>query len=416
MIPRGNVGRVWTVAVTSGLGAWMVQVAVFVWILREYGAPSLALLVLAGQMPAFLLAPGLGTWIDRRDPGPLLRCSIVAQAGVVVVLLAFIHQSLVLFAAGYATFNLVRAAGTTARQRLLYAMIDPGERPAANAVIGSVTGLVTIVGAALGGTMAWVGLGPVLLGAAAIQGFGVFALGSSQPYQGCPHVPLLEPYGRSVRDGFQALRQFPRATSVLLVGMAWGLIGGGYDVLLTDYGVHRLHGGAPGLGVLYVTDGVGVMVGAWLARRLGARWRGHIFASAYLLQGVFWTLFALSARFAIAIPFLLVMRVASGIIIAWDTTLLLETVPDSLHGRVFSLHAATYGAVMRLSLALTGVLLAVVGPEGVAVGAGVGSVLVGVTWWFASGRLWPGDPVPHGDSPSVRRVGQPVHAREARAV
>ena len=83
------------------------------------------------------------------------------------------------------------------------------------------------------------------------------------------------------------------------------------------------------------------------------------------------------------------MRMASGLIIAWDTTLLLDTVPHRLHSRVYSLHTATYGIVGRASLALTALVMAWAGPRAVAVGSGIGSILVGATWWWVQGRRWP---------------------------
>ncbi len=46
------------------------------------------------------------------------------------------------------------------------------------------------------------------------------------------------------------------------------------------------------------------------------------------------------------------MRMVSGLIIAWDPTLLLDTMPARLHSRVYSLHTATYGIVGRASLAI----------------------------------------------------------------
>jgi len=74
------------------------------------------------------------------------------------------------------------------------------------------------------------------------------------------------------------------------------------------------------------------------------------------------------------------------VIIALDTTLLLATVPDRLHGRVYALHTTTYGTVMRASLAITGALLLSVSPRIVTLGAGGASIVVGAIWWLAIGR------------------------------
>jgi hypothetical protein len=83
---------------------------------------------------------------------------------------------------------------------------------------------------------------------------------------------------------------------------------------------------------------------------------------------------------------LAVMRTASGVIIALDTTILLATVPGRLRGRITSLHMTTYGAASRVALAAFAGLLAVTGVRTVGVVAGAASVIVGAAWWSLNGR------------------------------
>lgn len=80
------------------------------------------------------------------------------------------------------------------------------------------------------------------------------------------------------------------------------------------------------------------------------------------------------------------MRFASGFIIALDTGILLDTVPDRVRGRVTSVHMTTYNAVGRPSLAALGVLLTVVDTSTVGFVAGVTSAVFGIGWWLWSGR------------------------------
>lgn len=80
------------------------------------------------------------------------------------------------------------------------------------------------------------------------------------------------------------------------------------------------------------------------------------------------------------------MRLAGGVIIALDTTLLLETVPARLRGRVSSIHMTTYSGMARLSLALFSGLLAVSDVRTVGVCTGVASVVLGAVWWLRRDR------------------------------
>ncbi len=386
-----HVRSLWLSAAGGGLSNWTIQVALFYAVLRLHGASQLAWVVLAGTIPSLLLGPFLGTAVDHWHTARTSQLAGFLQALSLLALAEFIGGSLAGLAFSYAIYNTFNALGSTARQRLLYNVTPPAERATANAAIGGVGGVVTVIGAGLGGSVALFGPIPVLLGAVGLRFVSTLCLLRVWPeLSSITKSTAREPYWLELREGLRALSNFSRATSVILVGIAWGLIGGGYDVLLSDYGVHLLHGGGGGLSTLYVVDGIGVMLGAIVARRVATAWKGHVYGWSYMLQGVFWTLFALSRTLMVAVPLLLVMRFASGVIIAWDTTLLLETVPDRLHGRVYSLHNATYGAVMRVSLALTGTLLALVGARDVAIGAGIGSIAVGLSWWLAVGRKWSG--------------------------
>ncbi len=394
-------GRLWIAAATSGLSQWMVQIALFYSVLHDHGAPALAWVVLLGTLPSFLLGPILGTAADRWSAGRAVQVAGLAQALCLLVLSRAVSGPIPWLVLAYAGSNVLSALEGPSRQRLLYQTVALDERSRANASIGSISGIVTILGALLGGTVGLLGVVPIFLGASLFRLIGTaWLLGLRPRVQArTKSGRRVAPYGSSLKEGFEAIGRFPRATSVLLVGIAWGLVGGGYDVLLSDYGVHLLRGGSMGLATLYVVDGLGVLIGISVSRRLATRLRSHAYGWSYVLQGLFWTFFSLSHSMTMSVPLLFLMRIASGIIIAWDTTLLLETVPERLHGRVYSLHMSTYGGVMRLSLMLTGLLLAVVGPRGVAVGAGCASVMVGLTWWLTVGRRWP------GGSPALEKEG-----------
>lgn len=398
-------GRLWWAAVQIGLSGWMVQVGLFVTLVAVHSAAVMATVILVATLPSLLLGPVVGAWLDQHDVPGLAATASVGQALLLPFIGMLLTHHIIMMTGLYALYNALGSAGTTGRQQLRYRVTPPAQWADVNARLGSITGMTTIVGALLGGTVAIWGLMTLLILAAFLRllSSGLLAslvlLARTRPVEHPPEPH--QSFGRTVRSGFRALRDFPAASSVLIVGIAWGLIGGSYDVLLTDYGVRILHGGGWGVSSLYITDGAGVLLGTLVARWISPSWRPHAYGLAYLLQGLFWTLFAVSHTWRMAIPWLLAMRMASGLIIAWDTTLLLETVPPPFHSRIYSLHNATYGTVGKLSLALTALLLAWAGPEGIAVAAGVGSMLVGTTWWVVIGRRWPPSGVPTTEAKQI---------------
>ena len=172
-------------------------------------------------------------------------------------------------AACYGLLGAANAVWPPARQRWLYALIrEDGSRAAANAAIGSVSGVMTIAGAALGGILSTWNTSAALSAAAGLQVAATLPLLALAPPafpQGAQTDGALRSLRADLAEGFTALRALPLARSVIWIGISWGLIGGAYDVLLAAYVTNDLHGGGLLLGVFYVVDGAAVILGSVLA-------------------------------------------------------------------------------------------------------------------------------------------------------
>lgn len=77
-----------------------------------------------------------------------------------------------------------------------------------------------------------------------------------------------------------------------------------------------------------------------------------VFGWAYLLQGIFFLGFILSDQLIIGIITLFCMRIAGGIIVPLDTTLLQTYTHENMIGKVFSFHYSIYGSLIQLSMFL----------------------------------------------------------------
>ena len=267
--------RLWLATAQIGLSSWMVQVALFAALVSHHSARVMAMVLLVATMPSLLAGPVFGAWLDGRARPELAAWAAGAQAVLLPVMAGLVVHHIILLTGVYAVYNLIGTLGATARQQLRYHLVPPGRWAEVNARLGGVTGITTIVGALLGGTVGLWGLTTVLFVSAAARLGSSILLGSLargvRILNAASDTSSPDP-DYALRDGFRALKRFPAAMSVLLVGIAWGVLGGSYDVLLSDYGVRLLHGGGWGLSGLYATDGLGVLLGAWVARQIRARW------------------------------------------------------------------------------------------------------------------------------------------------
>ncbi|WP_028935551.1 MFS transporter [Pseudonocardia spinosispora] len=387
-LPGGVLPRLWASSALSSAATWVMQIGLFVQVLGHSGIATLAVVELLGTTPSVVVMPFAGVLADRVDARRLAVLSMVIQAaaliGMAVVLDVWRWPLLGML---YAIQGLANTVWPPARQRWLYVVVAPERRVLANGAIGSVGGVTTILGAGVGGVLsAWSPLA-ALWCAAVLQLLAV--------------VPLLRRAGEPVAvvagrgdagasgntgirsdfvAGLRCVRSLPLPRSIIWVGIAWGCIGGAYSVLLAGHVTTDLGGGGPLLGLFYVLDGVAVIVGGIGAARVPPGRHLLVYTLAYLVQGGAWILVFATSSIGVSGGALVVMRLASGVVIALDTTLLLATVPAELRGRVTSLHMTTYAAMARVSLALFGALLTISDPRLLGIGAGVSSLLIGLVW------------------------------------
>lgn len=409
-----DVVLLWSATACMSAAFWMLQISVALHVLAVAGTAALAAVQLAGVLPALLLTPVAGLAADRMPIRPLLLWAVGAQS-IAVVGMAFgaWAGSIPALAVCYAAQSFAMAFWPSARQQWLYGLVEPESRQRANAAFGSLGGIMTIVGAIAAGLVsAW---SPV----AAIGGAAVLmAAGATQLARVRPPVPWAAPnpvaervgdrlrsFASGLREGFGATRRYPLARSVIWIGIAWGFIGGGYTVMLSGHVVDDLGGDAATVGTVFVCDGLAVLAGTVFAGRLRRSAHLPVWAACYVAQGIAWAGFFAAPNLAGAVACLVFMRLASGFIIALDTTILLETVPAEFRGRVTSIHVTTYNATARLSLAALGAALGWVALTTLGIAAGLLATAVGMTWWLLAGSRSQATYTAAPPGVSFRRVG-----------
>lgn len=106
------------------------------------------------------------------------------------------------------------------------------------------------------------------------------------------------------------------------------------------------------------------------------------FGWAYLLQGIFFLGFILSDQLIIGIITLLCMRIAGGIIVPLDTTLLQTYTQENMIGKVFSFHYSIYGSLIQLSMFITGWFLEILSPQVIGSLLAICCIFVSFIWLF----------------------------------
>jgi Transmembrane secretion effector len=352
--------RVWLGESVSGVGDAAFTVA-FAWLVLSATGSAAAL---AGTLTAGALTRGVlllvgGAAVDRVSARTALLLAHLVR-GVAVGALAVAAAGRPPVALLVLTAVVVGAAGALAAPAgvaILPALVAPDRLPRANALV-SVSEQVAFAVGPLGAGALVAGSGAALPLALDAGTFGLAAL----TVLGAPAVRA-EPSGPLWTDigaGLRWAARTPQVRAVLIVvGAATlayaGLFGVGLPALARD------SGGALGLGVLLSAWGVGQLVGSVAAGITGlpARW-GRLIGLMSVAEAVTFVAVGAADRVAVAAVLLglLGVGVAYSQDVALPTWLQTRTPPDRL-GRTSSLLHLTRSALEPVSLAGTGLLVAV---------------------------------------------------------
>lgn len=185
-----------------------------------------------------------------------------------------------------------------------------------------------------------------------------------------------------IKDGYTYILQTKIILTLILVGISWGLIGGAYQLLLTIYAEKIFH---TNIGILYTVQGAGLMIGSLLVNLYISHNKEKMkkaFGWAYFLQGIFFLGFILSNQLIFGIITLLCMRIAGGIIVPLDTTLLQAYTHENMIGKVFSFHYSIYGSLIQFSMFITGWLLEILSPQMIGSLLAICCIFVSFIWLF----------------------------------
>lgn len=367
----------WAARAVSGLGAWLLVVAVpaHVYALSGGSVAAAGAALAAEFLSLVVLGPVAGVVVDRWDRRWVMAAADVLRAGAVGVLLLvrgpgevwLVYVAVVAEGVGTVLFRPAAQAHTPA-------VVGTGRLlSGANAVNSLTDGVARLVGAPLGGALLGVVGFPALVVAdaagylvaaglvAALSRLGTGAGTGSGEGSGTGRWAEGLRFLRSAR----AVRVLPAAGTVFLAANA------ALGALVVPFGVDVL-GGPDAVGLVMSGLGVGFLLGVPPTRYLVDRVRvGPLLAGALVVTAAGFAALFTSASLSAAVPAAVVVGGAGSVVLVVTQTAVQRVTPVALLGRV--------GAVLFTGEALASFVGAVVG----SVAAEAGSV--GAVVWGACG-------------------------------
>ncbi len=368
----------WTGQLLSGLGSWLLVVAVPYKVFELTGsALATGFTFIAESLPALVIGPVAGVAADHWDRRRIMLAVNLGQAGCILPV-AFVHrpgQVTIIYAALMAE-SVLGQLYEPAAQALVPSLVGRNEElTSANALISVSSAMTRLAGASLGGViLAALGLTSVVL-----IDIGTYLASAAclalLHWRAVPRrdVPRRVAAGggqqRAARSAVAELGQGLRHVvasrplrGLLLAAVMFQIGNGAFTAVLVPYIRLRLHGTAGDVGFLIAATGAGFLVGAPLSRRLFYRVHLRILAgTSLLITAAAYVGWFSTSDLGGALTLAAVTGMSAMIFLVTRLTCLQRLTPGDLLGRTSSAFSAAEAGAGLIGLALGGMLAGLAG-------------------------------------------------------
>jgi MFS family permease len=368
--------RLWIGQGVSFLGDASSMVALVVLVVQITGSASAVAGALVARLLPTIASPLAGVLADRLDRRVVLVASDLARA-VLAVGLIFVRDLMILYVLVF-LMGLARTIFNPTIRAAFPSVVGGGDLTRANALISGTFSVSETVGPVLGGLLV-----------ASVGVNAAFALDSATYLVSAAflfRVPLSRPqrdeandFTRELKDGFAYLAG-ARKPLAIVVGAFLTMLTINTTIPAEVFLAKETFGaGDAGYGLLVGLWGGGMVLGSALMVVFG----GRINLSLFYVLSIFVSALALAATglsptFVVALGALTIAGIANGIDDVTANTILQETVPDTLLGRVFAVRFFGFSAGDVLAYAVGGAIVDLSGPRYTYLLAGAATATAGL--------------------------------------
>ncbi|HYL72939.1 MAG TPA: MFS transporter [Bryobacteraceae bacterium] len=398
-----NYRYTWSGQVVSEIGDHFNNVAVFSLALANTRSGMVVTgVMLARAIPAVMAGPLAGVVLDRLDRKQIMIASDLIRA---VVALGFIlaagRQDTWLLYLLSALLMFASPFFTSGRSAILPTIASKEELHTANSLTQTTQWTTLTIGAFLGGAsvtqfgyewaFAFNALS-FLFSAACISKLRVKGGGFKVQRDGLTENEVVRPW-HEYTEGLRYMRATPLILGIALLSVGWASGGGAAQILFSLFGELVFHRGPAGIGYMWASAGVGLLIGGtyahWLGKRLSFRDYKRAIVICYLVHGSSYVVFSQMPTFGLAVGFLALSRAAVAVSSVLNVSQLLRHVSNEYRGRVFATIETLAWSMMMLSMMGAGIASRSWSPRTIGAVSGLLSSSTAIFWLWAhwTGRL-----------------------------
>jgi MFS family permease len=371
-IRNRNFALLWSGGLISDLGDWMLLVALPVYVFQLTGSAFITSTVFVVELvPALIVGQVAGVFVDRWDRRRILVVAGLAQAALLLPLLAAttVDRLWIIYVVAAVQSCLARLCGP-AKAALIPALVPADQLTAANSLNAVSDNLARLVGSPLGGlAIQLLGLaGVVIVDAVTYLASAALTFGVRSPHAASqsPATSLEPPRRRPSLvgdwlDGLRTIRRTRPLPAVLIIGALSQLAQGIFVVLFVVFVLQELDGTGGDVGLIRGLQAVGGVVGGLaigaLSRRLSPRALiGWGFIAFGLISLATWNMPTLTTAIGVYVGLFVIVGIPGAATLTGLMTIVQSVAPPTHLGRVFAAYEASAGGLQAVGVLIAGAL------------------------------------------------------------
>jgi MFS family permease len=395
-----NYRYTWMAQVVSEVGDYFNNIAVFALVMEKSSSGLIVSgVMLSRAIPAVLAGPVAGVLLDRLDRKRIMIASDLIRAAVSLAFVLTIHQPrpwlLYVLSAALMFASPFFSAG---RAAILPTIATGDELHTANSLTQTTQSATLTAGTLLAGfSAARFGYQWAFIINSLSFAFSAWAIWQIAVPQGFRAKAIAGTHDRhpfhDFREGLAYMRSVPLMMGIAMISVGWAMGGGAAQILFALFGEQVFHRGAAGIGAIWGSAGIGLMIGGVIGHLAGRRasFAGYkrTVTISYLVHGATYMLFSQVESYSAALVCMMFSRIGMSVTSVLNNAQLLRHTPDRFRGRVFSTMESLRWSVMIVSMAAAGIASQYTSPRAIGLIAGALGSLTAVAWaWLDwSGRL-----------------------------
>src|SRR5579872_1847481 len=337
-----NYRYTWSGQVVSEIGDHFNNVAVFSLALSNTRSGMVVTgVMLARAIPAVMAGPLAGVVLDRLDRKKIMIASDVIRAFVALGFILTIHRhdtwllyllsALLMFASPFFT---------SGRSAILPTIASKEELHTANSLTQT-TGWTTLtIGTFLAGASvmqfgyAWAFAGnslSFLISAICISRLGLQCGSFRAKREALTEAEVVRPWHEYI-EGLRYMRSNPLIFGIALIGVGWASGGGAAQILFSIFGEIVFNRGPEGIGVIWGSAGIGLLLGGgfayWFGRKVSFGAYKRTISICYILHGSTYIIFSQMQNYFLALVFIALSRAAVAVSSVLNMSQLLKRVSN----------------------------------------------------------------------------------------